>query len=116
MRYPKEFQLGAFTNPDPALRQKAVELTLEAGQWALELGAEELVVWSAFDGYDYNLQVDHLELWRQVVDAFQQVRRDQPQHPNKKIVHPNPKPQTPTPNPNRQTPNHEPRHTAAAHL
>ena len=73
MRYPKEFQLGAFTNPDPALRQKAIELTKDAGRWARDLGADELVVWSAFDGYDYNHQVDYLEVWRQVVDAFQQV-------------------------------------------
>ena len=73
MRYPKELQLGAFTNPDPALRQKAIDLTLEAGQWARDLGADELTVWSAFDGYDYNHQVDFLEVWEQVVDAFQQV-------------------------------------------
>lgn len=73
MRYPKKYQLGAFTNPDPVLRQEAIELTKEAGQWARDLGAEELVVWSAFDGYDYNHQVDYLEKWRQVVDAFQQV-------------------------------------------
>jgi len=66
-------QLGAFTNPDPVLRQKAIDLTKEAGVWARELGAPELVVWSAFDGYDYNHQVDFLEVWGQVVDAFQQV-------------------------------------------
>jgi sugar phosphate isomerase/epimerase len=73
MRYPKKFQAGAFTNPNPVLRQEAIELTKEAGQWARDLGAEELVVWSAFDGYDYNNQVDYLEKWRQVVNAFQEV-------------------------------------------
>ena len=57
MRYPKEMQLGAFTNPDPVLRQRAIDLTKEAGQWARDLGAQEVVVWSAFDGYDYNHQV-----------------------------------------------------------
>ena len=51
MRYPKEMQLGAFTNPDPVLRQKAIDLTKEAAQWARDLGASELVVWSAFDGF-----------------------------------------------------------------
>ena len=57
MRYPKDMQLGAFTNPDPELRRRAIDLTKEAGQWARDLGAQEVVVWSAFDGYDYNHQV-----------------------------------------------------------
>lgn len=50
LRYSKEFQLGSFTNPDPVLRRKAIDLTLEAGEWAREIGATEIVVWSAFDG------------------------------------------------------------------
>ena len=62
MRYPKAFRLGAFTNPDPQLRREAVELTLEAAQWARDLGADELVMWSAYDGYDYALQVDYRQV------------------------------------------------------
>lgn len=52
LRFPKDMQLGAFTHPDPAVRAKAVQLTIEAGEWARALGADEVVVWSAFDGYD----------------------------------------------------------------
>ncbi|CAK0890887.1 unnamed protein product [Prorocentrum cordatum] len=73
LRYPKEFILGALTNPDAALRQRAIDITLEAGAWARELGARELIVWSAFDGYDYSMQVDHTALWSRIVDAFQKV-------------------------------------------
>ena len=32
-------------------------LAAEGCKWAQALGASELVVWSAFDGYDYNFQV-----------------------------------------------------------
>ena len=59
MRYPDEMRLGAFTNPDETLRRKAVELTKGGCRWAQELGANELIVWSPYDGYDYNLQVRH---------------------------------------------------------
>ena len=70
LRYPKHFSLGAFTNPDASLRREAIQLTLEAGQWAKELGAKELIVWPAYDGYDYPLQVNYSELWQHVVQII----------------------------------------------
>ena len=73
MRYPKEMQAGALTNPDAALRARAIELTKEGCEWARELGATELCVWSAYDGYDYCHQADFVEMWRRVVLAFQEV-------------------------------------------
>lgn len=73
LRYSKEMQLGAMTNPDPEIRQRAIDLTIEAGRAAEALGANELVVWSAYCGYDYSLQVDYDILWRRVVEAFQEV-------------------------------------------
>jgi len=73
MRYPKEFQAGAFTHPDAAMRAKAVALTKEGCEWAVSLGAKELVVWSAFCGYDYSFQTDYTVQWRRVVDAFSEV-------------------------------------------
>ena len=73
MRYEKEHQLGAFTHPDEALRRKAIELTIEGGRYAQQLGANELVIWSAFDGYDYHHQVNYDVLWDRVVSAFREV-------------------------------------------
>ena len=51
LRYPKEFGAGALTHPDPAVRARAVELTKQACERAASLGAKEVVIWSAFDGY-----------------------------------------------------------------
>ena len=48
-------------------------MTKQACDWASALGASEVVVWSAFDGYDYTLQVDYAELWKAIVKAFQEV-------------------------------------------
>ena len=73
LRYPRAMQAGAMTNPDPALREEAVRLTMEACEWAEALGSSEVVVWSAFCGYDYPLQADYDCLWSRVKEAFQQV-------------------------------------------
>jgi len=73
MRFPDEFRLGAFTNPNTTLWRKAIELTIEGGAHAKLFGARELVVWSAYDGYDYPLQADYDKAWNNVVEAFRQV-------------------------------------------
>ena len=53
-------------------------LTKQAAQAALELGCNEVVVWSAFDGYDYPFQLDYDEAWRQLVEAFQEICDEYP--------------------------------------
>ena len=74
LRYPASpFRRGAMTHPDPATRRAAVALTKDACDWAEALGAGEVVVWSAFCGYDYSLQVDYTAIWQRLVDAFREV-------------------------------------------
>ena len=73
LRFPKLFQAGAFTNPNEELRKKAVQLTKEACDWSVALNANEVVVWSAFCGYDYPLQVDYDVIWNNMVSCFQEV-------------------------------------------
>ena len=36
-------------------------------------GASEVVVWSAFCGYDYSFQVDYDTIWNNEVTAFQSI-------------------------------------------
>lgn len=72
LRYPSKFSRGAMNHPDARLRREAIDLTKEAAQTARDLGCNEVVVWSAYDGYDYPFQVDYREKWRQLVDAFQE--------------------------------------------
>ena len=38
LRFPKEMQNGAFTNPNKILRDRAIQMTKEACEWALVLG------------------------------------------------------------------------------
>jgi Predicted sugar isomerase len=72
-RFPQEFERGAFTNPEPSKRRAAIDLVLDAGKCAQDLGARELVIWSAFDGYDYSLQADYQVMWNQCIEAFRTV-------------------------------------------
>ncbi|MEC7303268.1 MAG: hypothetical protein VXV97_12050, partial [Pseudomonadota bacterium] len=56
-------------------RSRTVQaVTKAAGRWARALGARELCVWSAFDGYDYAGQIDYAVAWARVVDAFREAR------------------------------------------
>jgi sugar/nucleoside kinase (ribokinase family)/sugar phosphate isomerase/epimerase len=73
LRYPSKFARGAMNHPDSALRKEAIELTKEAAEVATELGCDEVVIWSAFDGYDYPFQVNYDEKWDQLVAAFQEL-------------------------------------------
>ena len=72
LRYPSKFARGAMNHPDVTLRREAIEMTKAAAQVALDLGCNEVVVWSAYDGYDYPFQVDYEEKWQQLVEAFQE--------------------------------------------
>ncbi|MDA0700530.1 MAG: TIM barrel protein [bacterium] len=73
LRYDDTFLEGAFTHPDPVVRRRAVDLTIEAGAWALALGAKQVIVWPGQDGYDYPFQVDYQAIWSDTVASFQQV-------------------------------------------
>ena len=72
----------ALTNPDPELRSEAVRLTKDACRIAKVLGCTEVVVWSAYDGYDYTLACDYGDLWDRVVSGFKEVCDE---HPDVKV-------------------------------
>jgi xylose isomerase len=53
-RFTHEFENGAFTHPESSKRKADIDLVLNAGELARAIDAKELVVWSAYDGYDYS--------------------------------------------------------------
>ncbi|GMH75601.1 hypothetical protein TrST_g7636 [Triparma strigata] len=73
LRYPKKFVGGAFTNVEERLRREAIELTKEACETALKLNCNEVVVWSAYDGYDYTCTTDYNERYDNIVEAFREI-------------------------------------------
>jgi xylose isomerase len=75
MRYYGEpgFKLGAFTNPDQALRRTAIDHTKRGIDTMLELGASLMTLWMGQDGFDYSFQADYGRLWDQTVAAMAEV-------------------------------------------
>jgi xylose isomerase len=67
------FKLGAFTNPDPAVRREAVELTKRGIDAAREAGTDLMTLWLGQDGFDYAFQADYLSLWQYEIDAIREV-------------------------------------------
>jgi len=78
LRYPSKFARGAMNHPDENLRREAIEMTKKAADVAKELGCNEVVVWSAYDGYDYPFQVNYQDKWDQLVHAFQECCDEHP--------------------------------------
>jgi xylose isomerase len=61
--YTRTFSRGGFTNPDPAVRRKTIDLVSEAAGVASELGCDYVKLWPGQDGWDYPFQVNHQEIW-----------------------------------------------------
>ena len=67
------FKLGAFTNPDPAVRREAVDLTKRGVEATREAGSDLMTLWLGQDGFDYPFQADYSLLWQHEIDAIREV-------------------------------------------
>lgn len=54
-----KYKFGQFTNPDPAIRQSALDLAKRTTDIAQHMQAHIMVYWPAQDGYDYPFQINH---------------------------------------------------------
>ena len=80
MRYytdPK-FRLGAFSNPDVAVRRRALDLTKAGIDAAAEAGVNLMTIWLGQDGFDTPFQVDYARLWEWEVEGIREVARHNP--------------------------------------
>jgi xylose isomerase len=71
--YTREFTRGAFTNPDPAVRRRALELCEQGVDAARKLGADTVKLWPGQDGFDYPFQADYRELWQLELEGVRTV-------------------------------------------
>lgn len=76
--YMREFRMGSFTNPDPAIRRKAVDLGKRAIEVARALDAKYVKFWPGQDGFDYPFQVDYRRLWDYSVEGIRAVAQTDP--------------------------------------
>ena len=75
MRYNGDplFRSGAFTNADPAIRQRAIDLTRRGLDEARLAGARMLTIWPGQDGVDHPFQADYARLFDWEVEGLRQV-------------------------------------------
>jgi xylose isomerase len=63
------FGKGGLSSPDDAIRSEALRLTLDAVDFAGELGAQ-MIVWPGIEGYNYPFQTPYRESWARFVDGI----------------------------------------------
>jgi sugar phosphate isomerase/epimerase len=80
MRYYTEsgFKLGAFTHPDPGLRQAAIDLTKRGIDACAQMGGTQMTLWMGQDGFDYSFQADYGRMWDDTVAAMAEVADHNP--------------------------------------
>jgi len=61
--YEKTFEFGSLSNPDPKVRMKAIDRTVEALKLNVELETDFAIVWPGIDGYENPIGVDFYRMW-----------------------------------------------------
>lgn len=72
------FKIGAFTNPDRAVRREAIDLTKRGIDAAQEAGCSLMTIWLGQDGFDYAFQADYNRLWFDELDGIREVALHDP--------------------------------------
>ena len=67
------FRLGAFTNPDPAIRRAAIDLTKRGLDALAQMGGQIMTLWMGQDGVDYSFQGDYGRMWDDTISAIAEV-------------------------------------------
>ena len=80
MRYysDPDFRLGALTNPDPARRRKAIDLTRRGLDALAEMGGTLMTFWLGQDGFDYPFQADYEQMWDDTIAAVSELAAHDP--------------------------------------
>jgi xylose isomerase len=66
------FGRGGLSSPDDAIRDDAVRLTVEAADFAGEIGAH-FIIWPGIEGYNYPFQTPYAESWARLIDGMGQA-------------------------------------------
>ena len=81
MRYYTDpgFALGAFTHPDPNVRQAAIDVTRQGIDITSEMGGSVMTLWMGQDGFDYALQGNYQQMWDTTIGALRVVADHNPE-------------------------------------
>lgn len=73
LRFREQYLNGEFGNKNQKISESAIRLCEEAAAACEKLGGSQIIIWLGFDGYDYSFQMNYVETWKKVVEAFQRV-------------------------------------------
>jgi len=63
------WKYGGITNPDRKLREKAINIALEAVEIAREVGCGSVALWPGSDGWDYNFEANYIQRFSDFLDG-----------------------------------------------
>ena len=66
------FARGGLSSPDDAIRDAAIDLTLDCADFAASVGAR-MIVWPGIEGYNYPFQTPYAESWARLIDGIGQA-------------------------------------------
>jgi xylose isomerase len=80
MRYNGDvaFASGALTNADPAIRQRAIDLSRRGLDEAREAGGSMLTLWLGQDGFDHPFEREYGRLWELEVEGIRAIAEHDP--------------------------------------
>ena len=76
--YDRRYEWGSLSNPDPKIRQHAVDMTVEALELNRELGTEFAVVWPGIDGYENPFGHDFYGMWERFESSLAEAMDEVP--------------------------------------
>jgi xylose isomerase len=83
IRFPEDpFGAGGFTHPSAEVRAAAIDLTRRAVDVCAELGGDHVIVWPAYDGFDYPFQDSYRRMFEHTVEGFAHVAAHDPREAN----------------------------------
>lgn len=71
--YLRDHGKGAFTNPDPEARARAMDIMQGGAEMVRALDAKYVKTWPGQDGWDYPFQVDYRKVWNDSVEAMRDL-------------------------------------------
>ncbi len=73
------YAIGAFTNPNQAIRRAAIDETRRGIDAGRELGSRLMTLWMGQDGFDYAFQGDYGRMWDDTIAAIAEVADHDPE-------------------------------------
>jgi xylose isomerase len=73
------YRLGSLINPDPKLRQKAIEINKRGIDLASSIGAN-FIIWPGSEGYNYLFQRAYADTWARFIDGVAEIAQHAQEH------------------------------------